>query len=85
LQYLAFGTRWVESHLRILPVKWMGFGLLTAAATGAGSFFAGYPFLTTYFDYAEVPLIGKMPVASALLFDIGVFTLVVGATVLMLI
>ena len=85
LQYLAFGTRWVESHLRILPVKWMGFGLLTAAATGAGSFFAGYPFLTTYFDYADVPLIGKMPVASALLFDIGVFTLVVGATVLMLI
>ncbi|WP_439271583.1 monovalent cation/H+ antiporter subunit A [Pseudochrobactrum sp. HB0163] len=85
LQYLAFGTRWVESHLRILPVKWMGFGLLCAAATGAGAFFAGYPFLTTYFDYVQLPLIGKMPVASALLFDIGVFTLVVGATVLMLI
>lgn len=66
-------------------MKWMGFGLLTAAATGAGSLAAGYPFLTTYFAYAEVPLIGKMPVASALLFDIGVFTLVVGATVLMLI
>jgi multicomponent K+:H+ antiporter subunit A len=32
-----------------------------------------------------VPLIGEVPVASALLFDLGVFFLVVGATVLMLI
>lgn len=85
LQYLAFGTRWVESHLRILPVKWIGFGLLCAVATGAGSWFAGYPFLTSYFQYQEVPLIGEMPLASALLFDLGVFSLVVGATVLVLI
>jgi multicomponent K+:H+ antiporter subunit A len=30
-------------------------------------------------------LIGKVPMASAALFDLGVFALVVGATVLMLI
>jgi multicomponent K+:H+ antiporter subunit A len=30
-------------------------------------------------------LIGSVPLASALLFDLGVFSLVVGATVLMLI
>ena len=34
---------------------------------------------------SEVPLIGRIPVASAFLFDLGVFALVVGATVLMLI
>lgn len=85
LQYLAAGTRWVEDHLRILPVRWIGFGLLVAAATGAGAWIFGYPFLTSYFQYADIPHIGKMPVASALLFDIGVFALVVGATVLMLI
>jgi multicomponent K+:H+ antiporter subunit A len=28
LQYLAGGTRWVEERLRILPVRWIGFGLL---------------------------------------------------------
>jgi multicomponent K+:H+ antiporter subunit A len=33
----------------------------------------------------EIPWIGKVPLASALLFDLGVFMLVVGATVLILI
>ncbi len=75
----------VEDRLRILPLRWIGLGLLFAAATGAGSWFFGYPFLTTFFQYTEIPHIGKMPTASALLFDLGVFTLVVGATVLVLI
>jgi multicomponent K+:H+ antiporter subunit A len=85
LQYIAGGTRWVEDRLRILPVKWIGFGLLMAAFTGMGSWLFGFPFLTSYFQYANIPYIAKMPVASALLFDLGVFSLVVGATVLMLI
>ena len=85
LQYLAGGTRWVEERLRILPIRWIGFGLLVATLTGIGSFLFGYPFLTTYFQYTEIPFIGRMPTASALLFDLGVFSLVVGATVLMLV
>lgn len=85
LQYVASGTRWVESHLTVLPLRWIGFGLLMALATGAGSWLFGYPFLTSYFQYTDIPFIGKMPTASALLFDLGVFSLVVGATVLMLI
>lgn len=85
LQYLAAGTRWVEDRLRILPLRWIGIGLLSAAATGSGAWFFGYPFLTTFFQYVEIPHVGKMPMASALLFDFGVFTLVVGATVIVLI
>ncbi|WP_425373802.1 monovalent cation/H+ antiporter subunit A [Phyllobacterium salinisoli] len=85
LQYLAAGTRWVEDRLRILPLRWIGVGLLTAALTGMGSWFFGYPFLTSHFQYADLSLIGKIPLASALLFDLGVFLLVVGATVLVLI
>lgn len=85
LQYVASGTRWVESHLTVLPLRWMGFGILAAMATGIGSWFFGYPFLTSYFQYTEIPFIGKMPTATAMFFDLGVFSLVVGATVLMLI
>ncbi len=85
LQYLAAGTRWVEDRLRILPLRWIGIGLLSAAATGSGAWLFGYPFLTTFFQYADIPYVGKMPMASALLFDFGVFTLVVGATVIVLI
>ncbi|MGB7837638.1 MAG: hydrogen gas-evolving membrane-bound hydrogenase subunit E, partial [Terrimicrobiaceae bacterium] len=85
LQYLAGGTRWVEDRLRILPVRWMGAGLLLSALTGIGSWLVGFPFLTSYFQYLELPLVGKVPAATALLFDLGVFSLVVGATVLMLV
>ena len=85
LQYLAGGARWVEDRLRILPVRWIGFGLMLSALTGIGAWLFGLPFLTSYFRYLELPLIGKVPMASALLFDLGVFFLVVGATVLMLV
>ncbi|MFT0891513.1 monovalent cation/H+ antiporter subunit A [Pseudochelatococcus sp. G4_1912] len=85
LQYMASGTRWVEDRLRILPVRWIGIGLLAAAFTGLGSWLFGYPFLSSHFQYVELPVLGKIPMASALLFDLGVYSLVVGATVLMLI
>ena len=85
LQYMAAGTAWVEDRLRILPVVWIGGGLLLAALTGAVPILLGDPFLTSYFRYAELPSLGKVPLASATIFDLGVFSLVVGATVLMLI
>lgn len=85
LQYLARGTRSVESRLDIRPLNWIGAGLLLAGLTGAGAGYFGFPFLTSHFRYVELPIIGEIPAATALLFDIGVFLLVVGATVLMLI
>src|SRR5690625_5125648 len=85
VQYMMGGTHLIESRLRVLPLRWMGAGLLFAAGTGLGAWFFGYPFLTSYFSYLELPVIGQVPASSALLFDIGVFLLVVGAVVLILI
>ncbi len=85
LQYMAGGTRWVEERLRVLPLRWIGAGLLLAALTGISAAFFGAPFLTSAHGYLELPLIGPVPLASATLFDLGVFLLVIGATVLMLI
>ena len=85
LQYMARGTVWVEARLRVLPLRWMGIGLLLAVGAGAGSWLFDRPFLSSFFSYVELPLVGAVPLASALLFDLGVFALVVGATVLMLI
>jgi multicomponent K+:H+ antiporter subunit A len=85
LQYMAAGTRWVESRLLVLPVRWVAVGLLGAASTGIGACLAGHPFLTSYFAYRDFPLLGEIPLSSAMLFDIGVFALVVGATVLILV
>ncbi len=85
LQYLAGGTRWAEDRIRILPLWWMGLGLIIATLTGIGAWFLGYPFLTSHSQYLTLPLIGKVPAATALLFDLGVFLLVVGSTVLILV
>jgi multicomponent K+:H+ antiporter subunit A len=85
LQYMASGIRFVEDHLRVHPLRWMSAGLLLAAGGGAGSWLFSRPFLTSYYDYADVPGIGLVPIASALIFDLGVFALVLGATTLILI
>jgi multicomponent K+:H+ antiporter subunit A len=85
VQYMAAGTRRVELRLRVQPARWIGYGLLLALLTGAGAWLFDRPFLTSYFRYLDLPVFGSIPVASALLFDLGVFLLVVGATALILI
>jgi len=85
LQYMAGGTRWAESHLAIRPLRWMGAGLLLAGAAGAGSWLFGYPFLTSHTAHLRVPVLGELHLPSAFFFDLGVFSLVVGATGLLLI
>jgi len=85
LQYMAGGTRWAESRLAIRPVRWIGVGLLLAAATGAGSLLFAHPFLTSHTAHLHLALFGELHVPSAFFFDLGVFSLVVGATGLVLI
>ncbi len=85
LQYMAGGIRWTEVRLAVHPTRWIATGLLLAAAAGTGSWLFAHPFLTSHFSYAELPVLGKLPLASALIFDLGVFVLVVGATALTLI
>ena len=45
----------------------------------------GYPFLTSHSRHLALPLLGELPLASAMLFDLGVFGVVVGAASLMLV
>jgi multicomponent K+:H+ antiporter subunit A len=85
LLYMAGGVRWVEARLRVRPVAWISAGLAVVLATGAGSFVFGYPFLTSYFTYADFGALGRTPLPTALLFDFGVFVVVVGATSLILV
>jgi multicomponent K+:H+ antiporter subunit A len=84
LQFIVSGTEWVEEHLRIYPRRWIAIGLLLALATGGGAVVLGYPFMTTHTAHLHLPLLGEIHVPSALFFDIGVFSLVLGATMLIL-
>ena len=85
LQYMVAGSLWVEAHLPIRPHNWIALGLWCAVLTGAGAFVFGHPFLTSHSAHPVLPLIGEVPLPSAFFFDLGIFLLVVGATVLILV
>ena len=85
VQYLSNGIGWTNIRLKF-DMHWViGLGLLIATLTGLVSMGLGYPFLTTTFTYLNWPVVGKFEIASALAFDLGVFLVVVGATVLALV
>jgi multicomponent K+:H+ antiporter subunit A len=84
-QYMMGGTMWVESRLRVHPLIWIGAGLLAAGAAGLSAWWLQLPFLTALTLDLHVPLLGDVHLSSVLLFDLGVFMLVFGATLLMLV
>ena len=84
-QYMAGGTIWVESRLRVHPLVWMGLGLLAAAAAGIVGWRDSLPFLTSQGVDFRLPLLGDVHLSTVLAFDLGVYALVVGATLLMLV
>jgi multicomponent K+:H+ antiporter subunit A len=65
--------------------QWLAGGLLVAAGTGLVAMALGYPFLTSAFTHVHWPLVGDFELASAMFFDTGVFLVVVGATVMILV
>ncbi len=84
LQQVSQGALWVAAHGRGDYRAWVGWGLALAAATGLSSWLFGAPFLTSTYDYPWLPGVGGVPLASASAFDLGVFLVVVGATMVML-
>jgi multicomponent K+:H+ antiporter subunit A len=85
VQYMVSGTVWVEARLRIHPQIWIAAGLLAAAAAGFGAWLASRSFLTALAADLHLPLVGDVHFSSILVFDLGVYMLVVGATALMLV
>jgi multicomponent K+:H+ antiporter subunit A len=88
LQYVAAGLKPVDEALGAgggwRYTHWIGVGLGIAVLTGLGAFALRQPFLTSAHDHPVVPVLGELPLATATLFDLGVYVTVVGATLLML-
>jgi len=64
--------------------RWIAAGMLAAGLTGLGATVIGFPFLTSSYAYFDLPVLGKVPLASAMFFDLGVYLTVVGSTMMML-
>jgi multicomponent K+:H+ antiporter subunit A len=84
VQYLAAGFDWSDERKPFGEHNLIGWGVLVAMGCGLGAMALGSPFLTSWFDYFSLPLIGKFELASAMLFDTGVFLTVLGAVMLAL-
>lgn len=78
---LALGLEEMHRVLRFDPVRLAAAGLLLATFTGLLPLLAGRPFLEHFqWHLVAVPFLGDLDVGTPLLFDIGVFLVVVGVT-----
>lgn len=84
MQYMASGFGWASDRLRYPYHGVIGAGVLVAGLTGIGSWLFGKPFLTSDFTYVRIPPFQEFELATAALFDVGVFLAVVGAVMLSL-
>jgi multicomponent K+:H+ antiporter subunit A len=84
IQYLASGFDWTDDRRKLGEHGLIAFGVLVAMATGLGSLLFGANFLSSAFGYFHVPLVGEVELATAMLFDLGVFAVVFGAVMLAL-
>ncbi|WP_406645302.1 monovalent cation/H+ antiporter subunit A [Aliisedimentitalea scapharcae] len=84
MQYMASGFTWAMERQRFFFHGIIGAGVLIAAITGMGAWFNDVPFLTSDFGYVYLPGLEKFELATAALFDLGVFLAVVGAVMLAL-
>ena len=85
VQYLASGTQWTHQRMPADSHPLIAWGLAVAAGTGLASWAFDHPFLTSTFGHFDWPLVGEFELATAMAFDLGVFLVVVGATLMILV
>lgn len=80
LMYMTYGF---EAVVKIFPLNFrflIPIGLMIAVLTAVGSFLYNEPFLSQTYGYFYFPILGEVELATALLFDLGVYLTVIGVT-----
>jgi multicomponent Na+:H+ antiporter subunit B len=76
---LGFGE--LRGVIRFDPARLAAFGLAVAALTGCLPLLVGKPFLEQFNFHFNLPDLGEIHAGTPLLFDVGVYLVVVGITV----
>lgn len=84
LHALAHDARSARRSLGADPRTILGVGLLIAAASGVLGLILGHPYLTGFWYELQLPGGGYVPLGTPLLFDTGVYLLVLGMALLMI-
>lgn len=75
---------WTLQRVRRSPQPWVAWGVLIAVGTGVIGMVSGSFFLDLTFTHVHVPVIGDIELATAALFDLGVYVTVVAAVLLII-
>lgn len=78
LRYLAGGRYELDEAMPIAPGVLLGVGLFLSAGNGLISMMAGGSVLQTWIWEFTVPVLGEVHLVTSLLFDVGVFLVVIG-------
>lgn len=82
LHAIAYDARSARRVLRVEPHQLMGAGLLLAVGSGSLSFFKEAPFMTGFWWKFEAPFLGRLEIGTPLIFDAGVYVVVLGFTLM---
>jgi len=78
---IACGVAPVRRALYFHPISIAAFGMLLSALSGVISLYKGVPFLTGLWWFPEIAKGVEVPLSTPLMFDIGVWLVVVGSLV----
>lgn len=81
LLLLAFDLKTVQKTLPFNFTIVTAVGLVLALGTASASIFFNVPFFTHAFDDFTLPLFGETSLHTAMIFDAGVYLVVVGVTI----
>ncbi len=84
VQFIGSGFAWSQARQRLDHHLVLGAGVLVAWVAGAGAWAFGLPFLTSGYDYVTLWPLETFELATAAIFDLGVFLCVAGAVLLAL-
>lgn len=82
---IAFGMPAALKFMRIAPQALIGWGLLVASGSALPALFLGLPIFTGVWPSWAIPtlVVGKVKLGTPLFFDLGIFMVVAGTVVLM--
>jgi multicomponent Na+:H+ antiporter subunit A len=84
LRYVAGGRAELRAAVPTDPGLLLGAGILLATVTGMGSWLFGADFLSSDYGTLVLPLLGDVKASTVLLFDLGVFLVVIGLVLTLL-
>ncbi len=84
LVYLAGGDTRLRRAEPLAPELFLGSGIAAASTAGLVGWFSGGEFLEAAYLTFDLPLLGSIKLGTVLLFDVGVYLVVVGLVIALL-